>query len=84
MILEVMTGAGEIRFDGYPARHGHFLCVECGKIMDVNLECTACKIPDLNGCKVTEQSIYLKGICAECGSGDKKNGKKSGKSKQGA
>lgn len=81
LILEVMTGAGEIRFDGYPERHAHFMCNECGVIMDVKLECETCSTPDLNGCKVMEQSIYLKGICAACAGGEKKNVKKTGRRK---
>lgn len=76
LILEVMTGNGEIRFDGYPDRHAHFMCTECGNIIDVRLDCNRCSTSDLNGCKVTEQSVYLKGICAVCGSEDRKSGKR--------
>lgn len=83
LILEVLTHNGEIRFDGYPRRHAHFMCVECGSIMDAKLECETCRTPDLNGCRVTEQSIYLKGVCAICGSGEKKHVRKNGKSRQG-
>ncbi|MEI7542162.1 MAG: Fur family transcriptional regulator [bacterium] len=67
LVLEVMTGSGEILFDGYPERHAHFTCTECKKIVDVSLDCEICKTHGLEGYTITEQSVYLKGICTECG-----------------
>lgn len=74
LVLEVMTGSGEILFDGYPERHAHFTCTECKKIVDVSLDCEMCKTHGLEGFTIMEQSVYLKGICGECS--EKKTGKK--------
>ena len=66
MILEIMTPEGEVRFDGYPDRHAHFMCYSCGEIQDVGVFCPSCKTQDLNGAVVMEEAIYLKGYCTEC------------------
>jgi Fur family ferric uptake transcriptional regulator/Fur family peroxide stress response transcriptional regulator len=66
MIIEIMTPGGEIRYDGYPARHAHFMCLKCGVIKDVSLSCTSCLTPGTEGLKVTEEAIYLKGYCEKC------------------
>ncbi len=66
MVTEIKGENGELRYDGYTNRHAHFLCTECGKLFDIDLECQACKSKDLIGSKITEESVYLKGLCASC------------------
>ena len=83
MILEIMTPEGEVRFDGYPDRHAHFMCISCGKIQDVGVFCQACKTADLNGAVVLEESIYLKGHCSSCKGKDKVKNEKNNVAKHG-
>jgi Fur family ferric uptake transcriptional regulator/Fur family peroxide stress response transcriptional regulator len=66
MIMEIMTPGGEIRYDGYPARHAHFMCLKCGAIKDVSLSCATCLTHGTEGLKVTEEAVYLKGYCKKC------------------
>ncbi len=83
MILEIMTPAGEVRFDGYPARHAHFMCLYCGEIRDVGILCGPCKTRDLKGAEIMEEAIYFKGSCANCKDGKKTKGRKMSMTKYG-
>jgi len=55
-------------YDGNTKPHVHFLCKECGKVIDLFDE----KAPQLkkpiyiDGNLVDEMQLYYKGICAEC------------------
>jgi Fur family peroxide stress response transcriptional regulator len=57
-----------ICYDGNMTPHAHFLCKECGKVIDLFGE----KMPpmeekkNIEGNIVTEIQIYYRGICAEC------------------
>ena len=83
MILEIMTPAGEVRFDGYPSRHAHFMCLYCGEIRDVGILCGPFKTRDLKGAEIMEEALYLKGRCAKCKVGKKGKSSKMSMTKYG-
>ena len=64
-------------YDGNTKPHVHFLCKECGKVLDLFDE----KAPQLespiniDGNIVDEMQLYYKGICAECAKKYKNNKK---------
>ncbi len=35
LIQRIRTGNGPDRFDGHPEPHNHFICRECGKVIDL-------------------------------------------------
>lgn len=37
-IQKISTGVGPDRFDGNPAQHYHFLCNQCGRVIDLKME----------------------------------------------
>lgn len=60
----------EHRYDLNMALHHHFICKECGKILDIEFQCpkvSSIKKHVVNqGHRVDEVHGYFKGICKEC------------------
>lgn len=55
-------------FDVDTTAHAHFLCKECGRIIDLDkINSQWENLPEaLKGCKVEEIQLYLRGACKEC------------------
>ena len=67
VVKEIMIEENEIRYDAYIDRHGHFKCVVCGGLSDIDLGCVSCAAPEkMKGNQVLEEHIYMKGVCADC------------------
>jgi Fur family peroxide stress response transcriptional regulator len=74
--LELLRDAGEIQqlcihrdkacFDPNPRMHHHFLCKQCEKIIDIQIECPVSKQGEFNGNRVDEVQAYLYGVCVDC------------------
>lgn len=60
-----ITGT-EVRYDIAATPHHHFLCRECGKIIDVDIRCPVARRKNIRGCKIEEVHGYFKGLCKEC------------------
>ena len=54
----------EMRYDFNTEPHAHFKCVKCGRVLDVSLELPL--LESIEGHKVMETHLYLKGICKDC------------------
>lgn len=46
--------------------HGHFVCAHCRSIYDFDFNMDGCAINDLSDFRVTDNHVYLKGVCARC------------------
>lgn len=66
MALSLTITGAEMRFDGDVSPHHHFLCEECGKIIDLNIACECFTKGAVEGNRVNELHGYFKGICKEC------------------
>lgn len=67
LVSAVTITGTEARFDVNTSSHHHFLCKECGKIMDINVECPfAMGEKAICGHRIEEVHGYFKGICADC------------------
>ncbi len=66
-ILQTLTiSESERRFDFNRGHHHHFLCKECNRILDIEVECPFLERM-LNGeHKVEQVHGYFKGICKDC------------------
>ncbi len=68
-ILRLHCGDGSDRFDGNPKPHYHFLCEECGRVIDLHLE-PLDHIDVLAGVgfegTVLGHTVLFHGICPEC------------------
>lgn len=55
-------------YDGDIRPHVHFICKECGRVIDLfDEEAPQMKSPiNIGGNIVTEKQIYYKGICSDC------------------
>jgi Fe2+ or Zn2+ uptake regulation protein len=62
-----ITGT-ETRYDLDVSPHHHFLCKECGKIIDIDIQCPFAvgKKKVVGGNKIEEVHGYFKGICKDC------------------
>jgi Fe2+ or Zn2+ uptake regulation protein len=62
------TGPGRALFEYSTSWHHHFVCRNCGLILDV--PCVSgmkpCMTPELEGCEVDEAQIIFRGICSAC------------------
>ncbi len=79
-LLNAITITGEeFRYDPNTENHHHFLCLKCGKIYDIDIECPIAlnRKKAIDGHKIEEVHGYFKGICRECNK--KSRTKKGGK-----
>lgn len=66
-ILDViLIEENEARYDWAMKTHGHFKCLECGDVFDLNVQLDPDQIPGLKGYQIKEQHVYIKGICTTC------------------
>ncbi|MBN2754340.1 MAG: transcriptional repressor [Candidatus Goldbacteria bacterium] len=66
IVSEITIEDGISRYDAFTGRHGHFICEKCGGVSDFNVKCATCVPEWLKGYKVTQEHVYLKGLCPEC------------------
>jgi Fe2+ or Zn2+ uptake regulation protein len=66
-IVQVLTiSESELRYDFKNTLHHHFLCKNCGKIIDIDVECPNLDRMLKGKYKVDEVHGYFKGICNVC------------------
>jgi Fe2+ or Zn2+ uptake regulation protein len=57
----------EARYDADTSLHGHFKCIECGRIFDIKLQLPDLAFAELDNFEVFETQLYFQGICPQCG-----------------
>ncbi len=77
---ETITGS-EVRYDSVTNPHHHFLCLKCGKIIDIDIKCPLAlgKRKTINGHRIKEVHGYFKGLCEACYRKAKKRTKQTNK-----
>jgi Fe2+ or Zn2+ uptake regulation protein len=66
IIHEVMITKSESRFDFKIAPHHHFMCKQCGNIIDIEVECPYLDSMCTGKHEIEEIHGYFKGICEKC------------------
>jgi len=56
----------EVRYEYNTYPHIHFKCIKCNKIYDMDKSFDLYKDDIINGHKVIEHHVNLKGVCKEC------------------
>ncbi|MFC1887352.1 Fur family transcriptional regulator [Candidatus Cloacimonadota bacterium] len=56
----------EVRYDFDTGHHVHFKCSKCGKILDLDCFCDDLRNEVIDGNKILEHHVNLKGICQDC------------------
>lgn len=74
-ILELDSNGTSNRFDGNTQYHHHFVCEQCGSILDVTSDeqmesAMLDSIAQSTGFKITHHRYELRGLCQDCQSGD--------------
>ena len=68
-ILKLDINSDKERFDGTTDLHAHFVCKECGEVLDApapNLVEWSENTEDSLGCNIESQSFTFYGICSNC------------------
>lgn len=72
-ILKINCQDGSDRFDGNPKPHYHFLCKECGRVLDLKMEVID-HINMIAGAgfsgKIDGHVTFFYGLCPECNYGE--------------
>lgn len=68
-ILKINCRDGSDRFDGNSTLHYHFLCNECGKVLDLNMESiehiNVIANAGFNG-QIKGHTTFFYGVCPQC------------------
>lgn len=68
-IQKISTGNGPDRFDAIAKPHNHFVCKECGAVIDLEMDSIA-HINEIAGKsfngRIDGHSIHFYGICPDC------------------
>ncbi|MBO7276981.1 MAG: transcriptional repressor [Bacteroidales bacterium] len=67
-ILSITIDEKMVRYDGYVDRHAHFICLSCGKVVDVPLKemIEFPKTENVEGFALEETHVYHRGYCMDC------------------
>ncbi|MBN2324526.1 MAG: transcriptional repressor [Spirochaetes bacterium] len=66
IITSLSIEKNELRYECDTRPHAHFKCTVCGTVYDIRHEFPLVTKSVIDGHKVTEQQLYLKGICKNC------------------
>ena len=69
LIQRIRTGNGPDRFDGHPEPHNHFICRECGRVIDLEMDSIE-RINDIAGRSfggtIEGHRTWFYGKCPDC------------------
>lgn len=66
IIVELNIFENEVRYDIKTDNHIHFKCLKCDKIYDLESKCALYEKEMIEGHKIMEYHVNLKGICKNC------------------
>ncbi len=69
IIRKLDVGSGMGRFDGNPSPHSHVICLRCGEIKDLDLECPKGLEEEAarhSGYNLLSLGLKFKGYCPNC------------------
>lgn len=66
IIQSITISGSELRYDFKHDMHHHFLCKQCGEIIDIEIKCPNIRKVTNYGHMVEEVHGYFKGICKRC------------------
>ena len=65
LVLDLSISGYQSRYDGMVSPHAHFLCKDCGKVIDIE-EQLPVERKAVAGNKIDELHVYYKGVCRGC------------------
>ncbi|MDN5343579.1 transcriptional repressor [Oceanotoga sp. DSM 15011] len=73
-IVKEIKSKDRSRYDANLKPHSHFICKNCGRVFDVDMEITNSNFPtSINGMSVDSLEVTYYGLCSECNNDNKDN-----------
>lgn len=69
LISALATDEDQVRYEANMTPHGHFKCIQCGALFDLDLVCSLPPEKEVGGHLVLEYQVMAKGICRSCRGG---------------
>ena len=66
LIVAIENSQGSVHYDADVSTHGHFVCLECGSIIDVDLPSAEISSAEKLGFEVLRSKVVLYGKCPRC------------------
>lgn len=66
IVSELDFNESRKRYDFYNKQHSHFICEDCGDILDLDVDIENLKLEGLEDCKVNSVDITIRGKCPNC------------------
>jgi len=66
VLTELSLYDNEIRYEYNQDQHIHFKCIECRKVYDIDKKYKCYKNEIIEGHKVLDHQVILKGVCKHC------------------
>jgi Fur family peroxide stress response transcriptional regulator len=68
MVREIYGNDRRAHYDATTTAHAHFICSECGGILDVHSQGSLAwqSLKELVGCEVMDQRVEFIGVCPAC------------------
>lgn len=67
-LVQLDLGTGSARFDPNLDAHHHLVCDQCGRVLDVEVDTSAVRVPSgaSEGFTIDSTQIVFRGTCADC------------------
>lgn len=72
IVILIIIEENETRYDADVSVHGHFKCVKCNVVYDLDMDLNNIDMTTLKNFQINEHHIYFKGICESCLKKEKK------------
>lgn len=66
LIVELDFNQPSKRYDFYRYHHSHFLCTNCGKILDLDIDEEELRFKELEKFKIDTIEVIVRGVCPDC------------------
>ncbi len=66
LVLPLPLSSEEMRYDGTTTNHHHFVCKECGRIYDIEVNCPYGSAKAIQGHQIQEIHGHFRGVCSDC------------------
>lgn len=66
IVSELDFNQSRKRYDFYQKHHAHFICENCGDILDLNVDIDNFKFDGLEGYEINNVDLTIRGICPNC------------------
>jgi Fur family peroxide stress response transcriptional regulator len=65
LVVQLLSGP-EARFDALLKPHHHFVCNDCGRVIDIEVVCPNLCRKEIDGHQIKDIQGYFCGVCSKC------------------